>query len=72
MRCAAGRSIALHGIDGVDDGELWSHGLCQLQKHIGEILYLGPTVVHLGLFQSRNSAEEILDTAGITGHGMGL
>ena len=49
-----------------------SHSLSQLQEHVGEIFDLWPAVVHLGLFQTGDGAEEILDAAGIAGHGMGL
>ncbi len=72
MGGAAGRTVSLHGIYGINDGDSRVYGLCQLKEHPGEVFNIRKPVVHLRLFKAGDGAEEIFDPAGITGHGMGL
>ena len=70
MGGAAGGPVPFHGIDGVDDGELGRYRLGQFKKHPGKIGKLVPAVMKLGLFQPGDHAEQVLDSAGISGHCM--
>ncbi len=72
MGGAAGRPVSLHGVDGVNNGELGAYRLCKFQKHPGKIMKIRPEVVHLRLFQSRDNAEKIFDASRVAGHGMGF
>ncbi len=72
MRIAAGRTVAFHGINGVDNRYIRFYRLGKFHKHAGKILEVWKTVVHLRFFQTGNHPEKILDAAGVAGHGMGF
>ena len=72
MGGATGRTVSFHGVYRIDDGKLGRDSLCQLYQHIRKVPDIRPAVMHLRLLKTWNGTEKVLDSTGVTGHGMRL